>query len=386
MRTIDYTQHNEEVKEVWDSFYSGKPIRVPMILGINPRIAINNFNVNTNKYTFKEYFTNPKARLTYLLEYCNHIRHNIPQDIEMGIPEKGWDLYIDLQNVFEDAWLGGKVKFPENQCPIVEPFLNDDNKYSIIDKGIPEVYSGILAMAREHYDYMVDQKKSGFTYLGKPVNKIDFTGMSTDGPLTIACNLRGVDNFIIDLMYDSEYAHKLLSFITEATIYRIKALRQDFNIPEKVDDIFFADDNIELISSDMYISEILPYHEKLLEALATKDAKRGIHICGNAQRHHKILVEKLGITAIDTGFPMDFNIERELVGENVTIMGGPSVPFLDTHNYDETYEEVKNILNSGITKGGKFILREGNNLPPTTPLENIWAMYDCVKEHGKYQN
>jgi uroporphyrinogen-III decarboxylase len=36
-------------------------------------------------------------------------------------------------------------------------------------------------------------------------------------------------------------------------------------------------------------------------------------------------------------------------------------------------------------EGGRFVLREGNNLAPGIPLENLWAMYDTVKEYGVYR-
>jgi hypothetical protein len=35
-------------------------------------------------------------------------------------------------------------------------------------------------------------------------------------------------------------------------------------------------------------------------------------------------------------------------------------------------------------RGGRFILKEANNLPPTTPPENLAAMYRAVKEAGSY--
>jgi uroporphyrinogen-III decarboxylase len=47
-------------------------------------------------------------------------------------------------------------------------------------------------------------------------------------------------------------------------------------------------------------------------------------------------------------------------------------------------EETIRILQSGVMEGGKFILREGNNLAPSTPLENLWTMYDTGKEYGQY--
>jgi hypothetical protein len=34
--------------------------------------------------------------------------------------------------------------------------------------------------------------------------------------------------------------------------------------------------------------------------------------------------------------------------------------------------------------GGKFILKEGNNLPPCVPEANLAAMYQCCLDHGNY--
>ena len=50
----------------------------------------------------------------------------------------------------------------------------------------------------------------------------------------------------------------------------------------------------------------------------------------------------------------------------------------------QVQQEVQRILASGIMEGGRFILREGNNLSPGIALENLWAMYDAVKEFGHY--
>jgi uroporphyrinogen-III decarboxylase len=36
-----------------------------------------------------------------------------------------------------------------------------------------------------------------------------------------------------------------------------------------------------------------------------------------------------------------------------------------------------------VLDGGKFILREGNNLAPHTPLENTEAMYYAGREFGQ---
>jgi hypothetical protein len=50
--------------------------------------------------------------------------------------------------------------------------------------------------------------------------------------------------------------------------------------------------------------------------------------------------------------------------------------------YDRTVE----ILRSGIMEGGRFILREGNNLPPCCPEENLSSMYQACLDHGAFSS
>ena len=53
-----------------------------------------------------------------------------------------------------------------------------------------------------------------------------------------------------------------------------------------------------------------------------------------------------------------------------------------TANPAAVREEVRRILTSGVLAGGRFVLREGNNLAPHTPLENTEAMYRAGREFG----
>jgi uroporphyrinogen-III decarboxylase len=46
--------------------------------------------------------------------------------------------------------------------------------------------------------------------------------------------------------------------------------------------------------------------------------------------------------------------------------------------------ECKRILESGIAEGGRFILREANNLSPRTPVENVAAMYEAGTKYGRH--
>jgi uroporphyrinogen-III decarboxylase len=46
---------------------------------------------------------------------------------------------------------------------------------------------------------------------------------------------------------------------------------------------------------------------------------------------------------------------------------------------------ARKILQSGVMAGGRFILQEGNNLPPNVPLANLRAVYETCLEYGQYK-
>jgi uroporphyrinogen-III decarboxylase len=90
------------------------------------------------------------------------------------------------------------------------------------------------------------------------------------------------------------------------------------------------------------------------------------------------------VQSFDTGFPVDHGWLREELGPDVRIKGGPHVEVLRTGTPAQIREETRRILQSGVMEGGKFVLREGNNLAPGTPEENVAAMYAACKEFGRY--
>jgi uroporphyrinogen-III decarboxylase len=221
------------------------------------------------------------------------------------------------------------------------------------------------------------------TYLGRPV-KFDPAAplssfLGTDGPLTVATNLRGTELYS-DFYSDPEYVHQLLDFIAEGTIARIRAQRRFFGIPEKTETWGYADDAVQMLSTDMVREFIVPVHRKMKEALTTGD-RISIHLCGDATRHFKLLRDELGVYSFDTGFPVDFAWLRQELGPEVEILGGPRTTLLHDGAPEQVSREVRRILESGIMEGGRFILREANDLAPGTPLQNLAAMYQTAHMH-----
>ncbi|MEN6356696.1 MAG: uroporphyrinogen decarboxylase family protein [Armatimonadota bacterium] len=382
---MDYDKHNEEVARVWQAFNAKKPVRVPVILGINSRIYLLNPDLNKEGITFQQYSEDPDLMARVQMLSQDYIRHNMIQDAEMGMPKDGWNIYVDLQNVYEAAWFGAKVEYRPGQVPDTSPILGGSNKRMLFDRGFPDPFtSGIMAKNWDFYERM-KANRSKYIFKGLPVINVGFgAGAYTDGPMTVAASLRGATELCMDIYEDPDYFHELLAFITQATIKRIKAFRKALGLEMKPQSWGFADDSIELLSVDIYKEFVLPYHKMLLNELAGK-GPHAMHLCGDAGRLMPIIRNELNVQLWDAGFPVDYAKARELLGPDFQIQTGPTVATLLQGTPEEVDEESRRILESGIMRGGRFVLREANNLSPCTPAENVKAMYEAAKKYGTFE-
>ena len=386
----DLLMHNQEVKELWEAYRRGEPWRVPVIFNYGIRCCLLDPSLNTEGYTFQQYFEDPDVMLDAQLKHLHFKAFNLWRDEPMGYPEEGWQIFIDFQNTFEAPWFGCPVRYYEDQVPDSVEILRE-RKSLLYEMEIPDPLSvPIMQRAIEFYEYF-REKCPKMEFMGRPVlPPQSLPGAGTDGPFTVAFKLRGATELCLDIYEDPQYVHDLLSFITEATIQRIKAVRQ-YLIDRKDADPHqfeapgwgFADDAVEMLSPEVYREFVLPYHKRLVDTFAN-NGPVSVHLCGNASHIYPVLVEELGVASIDTGFPVDHGRLREQLGPDVEILGGPSIMLLKAGPVEAVVEEVKRILQSGVMTGRRFILREGNNVAPGTPLSHLRAMYEAAKVYGRY--
>lgn len=380
---MDYRRHNEEVRRVWNAYHSGNPIRVPMILGLSSRFYLLDESLNRQGITYQQYFDSPQVMLETQCRFQRHIRMHVHHDIEMGIPEEGWTVAIDFQNIYDAAWFGCEILYVPGQCPDTRPRYPDENfKEGLLESPPPAPFYGLMGRVREYLEFFLDQKRS-FRFEDKPIKEVicQFP-LFTDGPFTLGCQLRGTENFCADMILDEDYYHRVMQYLTDALIARSIAWREYLGHPMK-SEMFLADDYVQLLSKEHYAKSVLPYHRRLYEAFSDHQ-KRSIHLCGDATRHFPLIQSELRVRHFDTGYPVDFGAVRQALGTETEISGGPHIELLLNGSPASIRERTGEILQSGIMHGGKFILREGNNLAPKTPLQNIEAMYQACREYGKY--
>ncbi len=94
----------------------GNPIRVPVgNFTIGPRIWLLDPALNSEGITWEAFNTDPELMFQVLLKYKYHLHHYVVHDIEMGIPESGWEVFVEFCNVVDAAWLGCAIHYPPGQ-------------------------------------------------------------------------------------------------------------------------------------------------------------------------------------------------------------------------------------------------------------------------------
>jgi len=379
---FDFTMHNAEVRGMWQAYHAGTPYRTPIFLGANTRYFMFHGGANPAGVQFKEYFEDPDVMFDSQLRFQRWKQFNLLQDDELGLPKK-WSVGIDFQNFYEAVFLGCPLEYINGEVPDTLPVFRDEPE-KVMEHGLRDPFSGIYARALRYYEHFKDRAAQE-TYLGLPI-EVSPMSIWSDGVFTSACNLFGPDTVCLMMYEEPERLHALLKFIT-ATVIQCKQAWQKLHVKtlEEQGGFWFADDSVALISTGMYREFVLPYHREYCDALAGSGS-RGIHLCGDSTRHFTTLRDELNIRHFDTGFPIDFCQMRRVLGPDVTLQGGPHVELVRSATPERIRAEVQRILATGVCEGGRFMLREGNNLAPGTPLENSEAIYHAGREFGRLPN
>jgi len=391
-RPVDAAKHNDEVESAWQAYREGRPYRVPITVSGSISNLLCNPAINTTGCSFRDFFEDPRVQISAQLAYQKWWRFNVLCDQPMGLPKDGWQLSVDLQNSWEAGWMGCPLRYLGEGLPDTMPILGE-RKELLYDLEAPDPLRGnLLARAMEFFDYM-QEHCTGMECEGlRVLPPQTIPGEGTDGPFTLAYKLRGATQLCMDVADEPDYVHDLMAFVTENIIRRMKAIRcwRWGRRPDSPDagqfrrpGWGFADDAIVLLSLPQYREFVLPYHRRLAREFSD-GGPVSVHLCGDASRFFPLMRDELNVQSFDTGFPVPWERLRTDVGLGVEIKGGPTIALLRAGPPERIVGEVRRICSSGIMEGGRFILREGNNMAPGTPVGHIVAMYEAGKRYGRY--
>ncbi|MDR0814189.1 MAG: uroporphyrinogen decarboxylase family protein [Bacteroidales bacterium] len=294
-------------------------------------------------------------------EYCQNYR-KLAQGNIVCMQKYGIDAVSTISDPMREcADMGMNVVFPTDEVPHESELLIKEKSDLLKVKPV----------AVENGRRMTDRIK-GTELLKREVGN-DFAVIGwVEGCFAMSADLRGVNNFLMDIYEDREFVVDLLEICLEQATLFAKA-----QIAAGADIIGVGDAIASVAGPNAYQDLALQYEERLLKVIKDAGGMTKLHICGNITPFlEQLPVQYCDIIDIDWMVPLDK--AGELYGD-ITCLNG---------NYDPvsvllqgSVRMVKDSVKRCVKEGGaKHTSSGGCEVPKFTPPCNLMAVYEALKE------
>jgi len=268
----------------------------------------------------------------------------------------------------------GVIYYEVVDSPIRTATIADLDRYAWPDLAHPSRFVGLAERAKAIRD-------AGYAVVA-------LSGVS---PFEQAYVSRGVEQWLLDLAGDPDFALALLRKITD--LMKASVIRLLEEAGEYIDVLITGDDlgsqTATLISPRMYRRMIKPFHAEIYQEIKKRTkAKIFYHSDGNIYPLLGDLVE-IGIDLLN---PVQVNagdmgdtarLKREF-GDRLSFCGAIDTGWvLPNGTPDDVRAEVRRRIRD-LGPGGGYILASVHCIQPDVPVENVIAMLDEAKAAGRY--
>jgi len=242
----------------------------------------------------------------------------------------------------------------------------------------------------DYFDFELMEHRSKILKREYPHKAIAARAVNSYGPFEQASELRGREDFYMDMITDTETVSLIVDRCTDVII------RAQEIYLEKVGDIldFFeipGDDygstNDLMISPDIFEKLFKPALKKIVDSVRSyrKDLPVVFHSDGAITKIIDSLVE-IGIDVLNPLEPLestDWKAIKKKYSRELCFMGGVDLKKALRGSPDDVYQDVSRCIET-FASGGGYILTSANHMPPDIPPENIVKMFETAKELGRY--
>ena len=294
-------------------------------------------------------------------EFCKDYSIMCKANIAL-VEEFGFDQLDIMSDPYREttAW-GGQITYMKTTVPRCTSPLEFNKDFNLLS--IPALSSERIKNAIKGIDSFRD---CGY-------KKYSITGW-VEGPASEASCLRGVENFLTDLLTDEVFICELMDKCTDFAI--------DFanlQIEHGCDTIGLGDAIASQVGPDIYELLIQPREKYLIETIHNSGGVARLHICGDT---NSLLdgISDLDADIVDFDWQVDMEEARRKLGSQVVITGN--------------IDPVKEILNSSPDKirqafssiykkiGNPYFVNGGCEIPRGTPPENLKALCEPLVVSG----
>ncbi|MFA7406257.1 MAG: uroporphyrinogen decarboxylase family protein [Anaerolineaceae bacterium] len=210
------------------------------------------------------------------------------------------------------------------------------------------------------------------------------------GPYQMACDLRGMENFMIDMLTQPDFAIALLDRVTDTicglTSNYLESAGELMHMIELPGDDYAANDNL-VFSPKLFRKMIRPCVEKIVNTIRTirPDIKIMLHSDGAIGKLVPDFIE-MGIDVLHPLEPvsgMDPAQIKRNYGDSISFLGGMDISHALPGTFDDVRRDVDRCIRD-LAFGGGYIMAPCNHLQSDVPSENIVEMYNYAKVAGIY--
>ena len=266
-------------------------------------------------------------------------------------------------------------------------------------EGFPEVARRILA-ERSDLDALElpDFERAGRMPWVLEVNRLlkelvgDIMGAyaAVTAPFSIAVNLRGYEELMLDVVEDPSWVHRLMEFCTRLSAGFARTQLQHGALATSIIDAWAAP---PLTSLDIFDEFVLPYTARVIGMLTPPGASwGGIWGCSAVPDWRRLVLRVIAAGSTNVrAFGLDLEKRPDIdLAEYKALLRAHHKPMLCcvtakliTHGSPAEIERRVRELVSKAAPGGGFTLY-GAMVPIETPPENVHAFVDASKRLGTY--
>lgn len=270
---------------------------------------------------------------------------------------------LDMLGLISDPYretsaFGAPVEFIPDGVPRCKKLIVQ-NQEDVKNLKNPDVYKK---------ERTLDRIKAGEELSKKTQGNIPVIGW-IEGPLAEACDLAGVENMMMQLMIDPDFANRLMD--------RCMVTAKDFakaQIEAGCEIIGMGDAVCSQIDADTYIFFVKDRHKELISYIHELGGKIKLHICGDTN-HLLPAYKDLNLDILDLDWQVEIDYARKIMGADVILGGNINPVLVQDKSRDEVFQMSKNLADK--YKDDRFMLSAGCEITVLTPSENLKAMREA---------
>ncbi|TFG59759.1 MAG: hypothetical protein E4H36_13215 [Spirochaetales bacterium] len=384
---ITYAEIQKRERRWNDTMNFRTPDRVPVLQYIGSRYWLPLIGYAEK---FRDYFDNPAVMLEAQLKGQKWILENIKSDFHKIV------CYPDFMWVEDVSGFGAETVFPKNDSPwVARPHMLQKNDNLDVLRKVDYVHTGLHGQMLDYHKIMKETAADFQLEFsdGKTIPAGDCVypgGAGVIGIAALAGDLCSVEQFSMDMYDKPEWVKELLTIITDKAIDWIMEVLTssggDMGFCADFYDriIHVGDDGTAQMSPDQIHEFMLEPYKRLSAFIKGKGCKVQAHNCGRADHLLKFWADEAGIDRyLGFSYLTDKEKLKSVMGGRILLLGGIDTVKIHDGNPAEVKEDVRH--NLGVFKDCPgYVIMDGHNVAPGSPVENINAMAEAAEEFGRF--